>query len=141
VSGSPKQPPEASLSVGEQVDEALRTLTDQSAWMRDRLGEEDWRRLTRLRGAWVSCGYVFICGRNALVMALALVAFGLVMTRLATGSWRPREFEWGSVGGVLCVLGPTLLIVGWAGARVTQLLLGRELERLGWRGHSPEAIA
>jgi uncharacterized membrane protein YhdT len=136
VTGSPEQPPEASLSVGEQVDEAVRTLTDQSAWMRDRLGEEDWQRLTRLRDAWVRCRQVSAGALRALKLAVVLVAAGAIAGLLARQPPAPDP----SPIPYFFVLVPIALAAGWAGARIIEVLVSREMERLAWRGHSPEAV-
>jgi hypothetical protein len=139
VAGSCEQQPDAPPSVGEQVDEAVRTLTDQSAWMRERLGEEDWQRLTRLRDAWVRCRQVSAGALGALKLAVVLVAAGAIAELLArqppaSSASDPAPIPY------FFVLVPVALAAGWAGARIIEVLVSREMERLAWRGHSPEAV-
>jgi len=126
-------PPDRPVGEGEaeHLKDEIARLDEQWRWMRDRLGEREWRELTALRNTWMRLLAVRNYSLLVTLFYVALVALELLVKGKPLHvclAWHPIQ------------VAPFLALLSAAAMWVVLQVVRRRFADLGWRGHSMEAI-
>jgi len=111
-----------------QLTEQIAALHERWEWMRDRLGEREWRRLVKLRSAWVLLWQI----RNWSLIVTAFYVALVALEILVKGKGLPLALAWHPFQ-----LAPFLAILSAGALWATTTIVRARFEKLAWEGCDP----
>jgi hypothetical protein len=120
----------------ERLTDESRTLDEQWTWVRDRVGQAEWRRLIGLRDAWITLSTL---GSYAILATIGVGVLALLGVIGASSLGGRVRWENGLHQPVL-VLPPVAALVCWLGRGVLRRMMSRRYGELVLQGRNPEAI-